>query len=251
MRAKERGDWYYISIHAPREGSDKLCDSLSCFFRNFNPRSPWRERRTRCDCRCKYRKISIHAPREGSDNKPFLVFQGIINFNPRSPWRERPVGFVNPNDQPHFNPRSPWRERRRTGNGCDISDGFQSTLPVKGATVLEDIIHTAFCYFNPRSPWRERQVIGKHDGSLRSFQSTLPVKGATLTSRYISYIARAFQSTLPVKGATVADFNSFPPFSNFNPRSPWRERRLSISLPGSPRPISIHAPREGSDSNVD
>ena len=58
------------------------------------------------------------------------------------------------------------------------------------------------------------------------FQSTLPVRGAT----YIEETTKAwrkFQSTLPVRGATQAD----------------NEGRIEII-------ISIHAPREGSDSNL-
>ena len=148
-----------------------------------------------------------------------------------------------------FNPRSPWRERQYPGCLSFFAKSFQSTLPVKGATwelrkEVIDIIFQSTLPVKGATGWIRKPK------RPATFQSTLPVKGATLTSRYISYIARAFQSTLPVKGATVADFNSFPPFSNFNPRSPWRERRLSISLPGSPRPISIHAPREGSDDLV-
>ena len=104
---------------------------------NFNPRSPCGERRKPVLFRCirfafqstlpvrgataarqRYqrpnRRISIHAPRAGSDGSGIA----ILRF---------------PED---FNPRSPCGERQRQGK--DISDRtgeFQSTLPVRGATV--------------------------------------------------------------------------------------------------------------------
>ena len=55
------------------------------------------------------------------------------------------------------------------------------------------------------------------------FQSTLPVRGATLPDR-AGPRADQFQSTLPVRGATAVE-------------TQW----------SSHIPISIHAPREGSD----
>ena len=81
-------DW--ISIHAPRTGSDNSTISRKKFYPNFNPRSPHGERHNHCNfwlCRCYFnprsphgerrfmtnlisftRRISIHAPRTGSDS---------------------------------------------------------------------------------------------------------------------------------------------------------------------------------------
>ena len=81
-------------------------------------------------------KVSIHAPRAGSDVQCRPHPAPHTRFNPRSPCGERP-GFYN----------------------MDCMEGmFQSTLPVRGATVIR-----ACPLFLP-------------DG----FQSTLPVRGATL-----------------------------------------------------------------------
>ena len=57
------------------------------------------------------------------------------------------------------------------------------------------------------------------------FQSTLPVRGATTAWRSTGEMISRFQSTLPVRGATHFFVVSFQHFL-----------------------ISIHAPREGSDS---
>ena len=56
-----------------------------------------------------------------------------------------------------------------------------------------------------------------------------------------------FQSTLPVGGATPAQTVRKIRTADFNPRSPWGERPAWVSSVGSFRPISIHAPRGGSD----
>ena len=57
---------FMISIHAPRGGSDHDRGDQCGYCGNFNPRSPWGERRP-------FR----------SDHRPFR------DFNPRSPWGER------------------------------------------------------------------------------------------------------------------------------------------------------------------
>ena len=61
-----------ISIHAPRGGSDgKYTLSANVLSAtDFNPRSPWGERR--------------YVPQE-------ILLRGN-HFNPRSPWGERPIG---------------------------------------------------------------------------------------------------------------------------------------------------------------
>ena len=131
-----------ISIHAPREESDPSLLTVTVAPTDFNPRSPWGERRfdkcrtgqqhqfqstlpvggaTHAFCRCiQIRNISIHAPRGGSDNS-----------------------------------RCAWRAAR---------ESFQSTLPVGGATHAKDGENVIRVHFNPRSPWGERLRIpgGQH-----------------------------------------------------------------------------------------
>ena len=78
--------------------------------------------------------ISIHAPLAGSDKYKISVLRSFFDFNPRSPCGERP-------DWTH---------------GISSQSTFQSTLPLRGATV-------AFL---------------TQDTAIR-FQSTLPLRGAT------------------------------------------------------------------------
>ena len=79
-----------ISIHAPRGGSDGqgLCPFPALL--DFNPRSPWGERRLETGMCFISGTISIHAPRGGSDDKKYInTADTSDNFNPRSPWGER------------------------------------------------------------------------------------------------------------------------------------------------------------------
>src|SRR5699024_2288506 len=57
----------YISIHAPREGSDSVRVSRGFSAAYFYPLSPRGERQLDRIARSLSEDISIHAPREGSD----------------------------------------------------------------------------------------------------------------------------------------------------------------------------------------
>ena len=100
-------------------------------------------------------------------------------FNPRSPCGERPMSTLSLNSSLDFNPRSPCGERPRTWHTITPKQPFQSTLPVRGATICVSIpygltnisIHapraaraldrrwlpTRAPQFNPPSPCGERQ----------------------------------------------------------------------------------------------
>ena len=127
-----------ISIHAPRVGSDGGGGGA---FNNFNLISI---HAPRVGSDCYYTQkvivsqcISIHAPRVGSDGPHRDWRTWGCNFNPRSPCGERrPFANVISNFL-YFNPRSPCGERRSLFLiGSSGSTGFQSTLPVWGATPI-------------------------------------------------------------------------------------------------------------------
>ena len=124
-----------ISIHAPHAGSDCLELQQPEIYKYFNPRSPCGERHLRPKVNlieCKFQStlpmrgathrgpvqlftsgISIHAPHAGSDWHLWMSWSTSSNFNPRSPCGERPVLWL------------------RSGG----SNSFQSTLPMRGATI--------------------------------------------------------------------------------------------------------------------
>ena len=123
----------WISIHVPLAGNDPRRRDSSPNCSHFNPRSPCGERRRvpghqgRCG-------ISTHAPLAGSDASG-------------CGWRRR---------TPNFNPRSPCGERhRRQSDGLQLVR-FQPTLPLRGATMIEEM-----------------------PSCIMEFQPTLPLRGAT------------------------------------------------------------------------
>ena len=103
---------------------------------------------------------------------------------------------------------------------------FQSTLPVRGATKpgIQRIRIKGISIHAPREGSDNRK--GARQMNITKFQSTLPVRGATLMFHFL-HLTKEFQSTLPVRGATV---------------------RIKLEVVQSL--ISIHAPREGSDSET-
>ena len=148
----------------------------------------------------------------------------------------------------HFNPRSPWGERQLWRRPCIPTSGFQSTLPVGGATVKCSrgyVVHRISIHaprggsdsfgagrqnkgddFNPRSPWGERQHGPVQPDGCQNFNPRSPW-GERLARSPFALKKQIFQSTLPVGGATV---------TNLRTCAIWR--------------ISIHAPRGGSDKRT-
>ena len=124
--------------------------------------------------------------------------------------------------------------------------GFQSTLPVGGATPSRSRRSEMSGYFNPRSPWGERPRIPGRCGWSGAFQSTLPVGGATQTSRPAAHWRR-ISIHAPRGGSDNLDVSICTVSPDFNPRSPWGERRKERGTTESINLISIHAPRGGSD----
>ena len=100
--------------------------------------------------------ISIHALRKESDPGTLRLTKRSKNFNPHSPCGERPCWNIRPNAGSYFNPHSPCEERLKPDLSVLKDMQFQSTLPLRGATLLEYSSQRWFL-----------------------FQSTLPLRGAT------------------------------------------------------------------------
>ena len=179
-----------ISIHAPLTGSDALYRYPGHGNGDFNPRSPYGERRLSPMVTKHSAKISIHAPLTGSDQLGWLKFVHSKHFNPRSPYGERlkkacPIGHTG-----NFNPRSPYGERRvyyrykakpkkisihAPLTGSDDVQYFNQKAqdisihaPLTGSDNKKacPIGHTG--NFNPRSPYGERQIRDK-DGTIHLY----------------------------------------------------------------------------------
>ena len=79
----------YISIHAPRTGSDGYQNLTSPLPNEFQSTLPARGATSAVSCYKFRRTISIHAPRTGSDHYHRQAVLSQYHFNPRSPHGER------------------------------------------------------------------------------------------------------------------------------------------------------------------
>ncbi len=156
-RKTRKHDGDGISIHAPREGSDRDSTKSSNSLSDFNPRSPRGERHPTAAKLVHRFAISIHAPREGSDFR-LLRHKPEESISIHAP-REGSDGLLT--------------------SIAGAADRFQSTLPARGATRLNINDDGVLSDFNPRSPRGERQPCRCGSKSGRTFQSTLPARGAT------------------------------------------------------------------------
>ena len=215
--------------------------------------------------------ISIHAPREGSDSSACSTpASRSPNFYPRSPRGERRPAAVG--DQAvagHFYPRSPRGERLGRPDRARRDVPISIHAPREGSDQLVPGLQDVIVQFLSTLPARGATFEHKVSGAATQFLSTLPARGAT---RFVPADCRAgrFLSTLPARGATRPRFLCGCFRFYFYPRSPRGERRSKSSsfwagilflstLPArgatrcgpeaaAAQEISIHAPREGSDS---
>ena len=171
-----------------------------------------------------------------------------------------------------FNPRSPHRERLRRTQRSLWQGGFQSTLPSQGATDLRVGIYTGGSHFNPRSPHRERR--GRVGVLLRLLPISIhaPLTGSDFKCFRIWIFASLFQSTLPSQGATLnqcipslqKQISIHAPLtgsdeilyihpaltSDFNPRSPHRERHNSSNQADTRKRFQSTLPSQGATANI-
>ena len=234
---------------------------------HFNPRSPHGERHTfRCwllrlgifqstlpargatraaQHQQKCNLISIHAPRTGSDEHDLSVpclrrqFQstlparGATNHNSRSSYAchisiHAPRTGSDPRDATHLHQHHISIHAPRTGSDSpDESRERNRPISIHAPRTGSDGTRRSSCgsrsNFNPRSPHGERLLAAYGFRMAGVFQSTLPARGATDAD--VLFLCNVeFQSTLPARGATRVT------------------KAECLDLP-----ISIHAPRTGSD----
>ena len=239
---------HVISIHAPRVGSDRSDQLAAGPGRDFNPRSPCGERLSKLADPDSYGAISIHAPRVGSD-RHLLRGPGGLDISihaPRvgsDPLSSGPVASLN-----DFNPRSPCGERPAPLPLPRSPPGFQSTLPVWGATTAAwGSVPTASVFQSTLPVWGATALVAAQHRVVDLFQSTLPVWGAT---RHLGrgVAGRRISIHAPRVGSDKIWWASRTRRRHFNPRSPCGERRTESLYDAFGLDISIHAPRVGSDA---
>jgi len=238
----------FISIHAPRAGSDGEAAYNILEQKNFNPRSPCGERlqdieevalpgfisihapRAGSDMYLSgldhFIKISIHAPRAGSDFTWGFPLQRARYFNPRSPCGERQEPLLEYTGREVISihaPRAGSDARPPTGQGIS---SISIHAPRAGSDFPVQAFNRVRNHFNPRSPCGERPYLHDPAQPYENFNPRSPCGERPVTPS-CNGNASAFQSTLPVRGATPC-----PACGALTPL------------------ISIHAPRAGSDNTL-
>ena len=198
----------------------------------------------------------------------FLLPTGNHYFNPRSPHGERLRLAPTPIITSNFNPRSPHGERPNGRKNQDGWNGFQSTLPARGATPgrMEDPHDLQISIHAPRTGSDRdeaaefvRRLISIHaprtgSDKKKGFKRCrldisihAPRTGSDRQRKIRDFISPRFQSTLPARGATERTMALANCQTDFNPRSPHGERPVVTAEENAEAVISIHAPRTGSD----
>ena len=220
-------DFGFISIHAPRVGSD---------------------------------------PEAGGGEWPALIFQSTLpvwgatpklsqprstrpNFNPRSPCGERRGGPVyGQRNNGDFNPRSPCGERLSAS--CDNVYCFVISIhaPRVGSdvsTICDNLNRFIISIHAPRVGSDQPKGIGGN--ARQNFNPRSPC-GERRNPRPSSWRRYNFQSTLPVWGATVYT-GVYPYWYSISIHAPRVGSDPGLVWGGLVSSISIHAPRVGSDSS--
>ena len=201
--------------------------------------------------------ISIHAPLAGRDTADRARQCVFFDFNPRAPCGARLAPQASKWPLRYFNPRAPCGARLLAHPASCGYGLFQSTRPLRGATVHQAIpavcrsisIHAPLAgrdcisatslthvpYFNPRAPCGARLLSTPTRRRSMEFQSTRPLRGAT-ASKTSREVMCPFQSTRPCGARRVAPSISAQNTGDFNPRAPCGARRLAHTQPG----ISIY-----------
>ena len=141
-----------ISIHAPREGSDPKVRCAG-YYAVISIHAPREGSDQSCTSACGPRRISIHAPREGSDWMFSTSSSEAGRFQSTLPVRGA-TGFYRLKQLLLFISIHAPREGSDHIREAAARPGriFQSTLPVRGATLPLVLRSCSTAYFNPRSP---------------------------------------------------------------------------------------------------
>ena len=262
----------FISIHAPRTGSDAGGQARR---RNEHPISIHAPR-TGSDAGGQARRrnehpISIHAPRTGSDPTAARCDAQQVGFQSTLPARGATTALEAAERLGLFQSTLPARGATLVLRRLRLTNQFQSTLPARGATqprvkalrFVRISIHAPRTGSDAAAPTeKQRALISIHaprtgSDNCSTMGPRFPIDfnprsphGERLIMRCIVDWLETFQSTLPARGATcrVPDGRPRHPISIHAPRTGsdvLADRRRDHQA------ISIHAPRTGSDSFVD
>ena len=214
-----------VSIHAPREGCDRLRDGSAFKAISFNSRTPGGVRHVVRPTKLVISMVSIHAPREGCDYTK-LSDDRVKRFQFTHPGRgATSVHTLQTSAKRSFNSRTPGGVRPYRTSSLQKKPGVSIHAPREGC----DLVPPRFML------------------SDETFQFTHPGRGATLLSSLVTLLDMQFQFTHPGRGATTCPYTNITDDPEFQFTHPGRGATALMAFHLFYKVVSIHAPREGCD----
>ena len=236
-----------ISIHAPREGSDRRLLSRSLTGTNFYPRSPRGERRLcgkTVDSCAKF--LSTLPARGATEEIGSYMMAGLISIHaPREGSDNRAVQRLCHCRISIHAPREGSDGRRHKGRAAHHH--FYPRSPRGERHTSRASGHGTRPYFYPRSPRGERLNDTPPVQWTPKISIHAPREGSDVLAPPVCLGERGISIHAPREGSDILSASASATRPYFYPRSPRGERHY---CPGNCRwvtNISIHAPREGSD----
>ena len=124
-----------------------------------------------------YTFISIHAPLTGSDRYFNAAVWSHLHFNPRSPYGERPPITPHGASSSRFQSTLPLRGATMTKTTQNPKEYISIHAPLTGSDRLREMHRTIKRNFNPRSPYGERQVYTTYENQ-RTISIHAPLTGS-------------------------------------------------------------------------
>ena len=186
-----------ISIHAPRTGSDARTPQQLFVAQHFNPRSPHGERPAKISTDAYTRLFQSTLPARGATPLRGVEQVRIYDFNPRSPHGERHGALKYVIEHKIFQSTLPARGATNKEREQHAAETFQSTLPARGATGCIMSNTKTNQNFNPRSPHGERQVIYKRGHVFGYISIHAPRTGSDRDGSHLSAWGEYFNPRSP------------------------------------------------------
>ncbi len=192
--------------------------------------------------------ISIHAPHTGRDAGPGGQALRAKNFNPRAPYGARPWQHL------PLHPCCPFQSTRpirgatvRAQIQRPVHAGFQSTRPIRGATHGNTAARSDRQDFNPRAPYGARLAGASLSMRSQVFQSTRPIRGATARLKELNK-KKKISIHAPHTGRDTGSYCLIVTVQTFQSTRPIRGATRKVRAVVDGITISIHAPHTGRDS---
>ena len=191
--------------------------------------------------------ISIHAPHAGRDLRIWLFLMCQKYFNPRAPCGARQIASSPPASTKVFQSTRPMRGATiRVYAFYKVTAVFQSTRPMRGATKTANAM-LAKGKISIHAPHAGRDETARRAGRNRKYFNPRAPCGARRFQFFQCHPKGLFQSTRPMRGATRNATSAQLKTSLFQSTRPMRGATRAEERGQVQAEISIHAPHAGRD----